>query len=451
MRNLNPHAVVIGGSMAGMLAAKTLSDHYSSITILERDSASDAPEPRPGVPQGRHLHALLPCGQQIIEQMFPEITKEWCEAGGELLDIGMDFAWRTPPGWGVRFPSGIRMLAASRPLIETIVRRRVLATPNITLMNDTIADSLIHHGNRVTGLTLGPKTITADLVVDASGRPSRAPEWLSAMGYDRPRESMVTAHLGYATRVYRRINGPQNWRALYIQAAPPDRTRAGIAFPIEDDRWIVTVCGGDRDYAPTTEDGFLQFIKSLPEPQLYDLVTSCEPLGGITAYRRMENRWRHFENLRCMPEGFIVTGDAVCAFNPVYGQGMTAAALGALALKECLSDTGSAFPHRFHRNLARRLRTPWMLATGEDSRYRCAEGTHPGLTDRFMQWYVDRVLATSTRDYRVRHAFLRVLAMLDEPPSLFKPSVVRRIVATRAKPAAAQPEMVQSLARAASR
>lgn len=423
--------------MAGLLAARVLSEHFDEVILLERDQYPQNATPREGVPQARHLHALLARGHQIVEDLFPGISEDWCQAGGEFLDVGKDFAWRTPKGWGVRFPSGIRMLAGSRPLIDLVIRRRLEDLRNVAVVESAMVDTLTASDSRdrVTGVTVRTpggevQQLEADLVVEASGRMSRAPEWLSALGYQPPRESVVNAHLGYATRLYRRTPKHRDWRALFVQAAPPGQTRAGIAFPIEGDRWIVTVCGGGGDYAPLEERDYLDFVRSLPDPQLYDLVRTCEPLGPIIGYRRMENRWRHYEGMRQRPENFVVLGDAVCAFNPVYGQGMTTAALAALVLRECLRDpVRTGMSARFQCRLARVIRVPWMLAAGEDVRYRGAEGAKPGLVDRIMQWYVDQVMALSTCDPHARLALLRVFTMTHGPQILFHPRVLGAAIA----------------------
>ena len=204
-------AIVIGGSMAGMLAARVLANISDQVILLERDEYPLEPVPRNGVPQARHLHAMLTRGHQLVEELFPGISEDWRWAGAEFLDIGMDFAWRTPKGWGVRFPSGIRMLAGSRPLIDFMVRRRLADVRNVTVIESAVVTGLVSSDarDRVTGVTVrmwgGPvQQLSADLVVEASGRMSRAPEWLAALGYPPPRESEVNAHLGYATRLYRR-------------------------------------------------------------------------------------------------------------------------------------------------------------------------------------------------------------------------------------------------------
>src|SRR5262245_51079330 len=217
------HAVVIGGSMAGLLAARVLADSFEKVTILERDRYPDGPQPRKGVPQARHLHALLLRGQQILEDLFPGLCDELREAGAQEMDTAADLAWLTPAGWSVRFPSGLDAMAFSRDLLDWWVRRRVAALPPVHIMQDVevtgllpnaigtgVAGVLTRQRGRSDGECADNQPVLADLVVDASGRSSRAPEWLEALGYARPEESTVNAFLGYASRFYTQ---PRDFRA----------------------------------------------------------------------------------------------------------------------------------------------------------------------------------------------------------------------------------------------
>ena len=227
------------------------------------------------------------------------------------------------------------------------MRRRLAALPQIEFLPGCEVTGLAGNkdGTAVSGVTVRSRSqtgtedrIEADLVAVASGRNSRMPQWLEALGYPAPQETVVNALLGYATRMYRRPAGFEaDWKGMFIQAAPPERTRGGVILPIEDGRWMVTLGGGGGDYPPTDDQGFLEFARNLVTPKLYDAIQQAEALSPITGYRATENRLRHYERLSSFPENCIVVGDAACCFNPVYGQGMTTAALGAMLLGSATS------------------------------------------------------------------------------------------------------------------
>ena len=228
---------------------------------------------------------------------------------------------------------------------------------------------------------------------------------------------------------------PADWKCLYVQAAPPERTRGGVAFAIEGGRWIVTLGGIGGDYPPTEEAGFRQFMRSLASQELFEVVEGAQPLSPIAGYRATENRWRHYERLSRRPEGLLVLGDAACAFNPVYGQGMTMAALGALVLRESLEaqrtrqdDTLDGLAREFQRALARLNKGPWLLATSEDFRSPLLDGARPGLSSRLMHRYLDRLIAHTTGDRDLRKVFLGVLHMINPPNALFRPDILAKVL-----------------------
>lgn len=434
------HALVIGGSLAGLLAARVLRDHFERVTVVERDRLPEAPAPRAGVPQARHQHALLVRGRLILERLFPGLQEELVRAGAPLVDMAADMAWLTPAGWGIRFSSSLVMLACSRDLLEWSVRRRLGAQPGLRFLEQGDVDGLAvsPDGGAVAAAfvrsrrePMAPGRIDADLVIDASGRGSRAPHWLEALGYDRPEETTVNAFLGYASRIYQRpASLPVDWKAAYIQPAPPEFTRGGVAFPLEGDRWMVTLAGLGGDYPPTDEAGFLAFARSLRSPALYESIKDAEPVSPIASCRATQNRRRHYERLRRFPERFVVLGDAACAFNPVYAQGMTMAAVGAELLDRCLRERPdlSGLPSRFHRKLARANRAAWMLATSEDLRVRGTVGGRLDVPTRLMHGYLDQIVALTTRDPGVRVRLLEVFHMLRSPAALFAPHVLARVI-----------------------
>ena len=443
------HAVVLGGSLAGLLAARVLSDYFDRVTLLERDVYPDNTDVRKGIPQANHVHALMLRGRQILEDLFPKLQDEMIAAGAPLVDMANDVAWFTRAGWGVRFPSDLKVLAFTRPMLDLHVRRRLAQNPNVEIRDNVEVLRVLRdsQSNRLTGVLIGPraseadrrvaKQLDADLIVDATGRGSRAPRWLKDLGYEPPQETIVNAHLGYASRLYRiPENFDGEWTCAYVQAAPPECKRGGILFRVEGNRWLVTLIGGGRDYPPTDEQGFLEFAESLPASIIANAIRSAEPIGPIRAHRGTENRLRHFDSTKDLPENFLVLGDAACAFNPVYGQGMTIAALGALTLQQCLREQqklhgdGSlrGLAQHFQRRLAKVNKAPWLLATGEDYRYRETDGGSPSVTTRFMHRYMNHVLRLTTYDVAVRSALLQVFSMLAPPSTLFRPSILFRVV-----------------------
>lgn len=444
-------ALVIGGSLAGLLAARVLADHFDRVTVVERDTYPETAAARKGVPQANHVHALMLRGRMIFEQLFPGLQAEMVAAGAPLVDMGGDVAWLSPAGWGVRFDSDLPVLAFTRPLLDLHVRRRLAADPRVRILagTDVVGLAADERNRGVAGALVrardaGRETparadefLPADFVVDAAGRGSRAPRWLAELGYPPPPETIVNSFRGYASRLYRIPAGfKADWRSVFVQGAPPEGKRGGILFPVEGDRWLLTLIGAARDYPPGDEAGFLDFARSLRSPVIHDAIRDAEPLSPINSFRATENRLRQFERTARTPENFVAVGDSACAFNPVYGQGMTIAAMGAMALDETLREQKrrrsagdlDGLARRFQRRLARVNSAPWMLATSEDYRYRETVGGRPTPFTRFMHGYMDRVVQLSTHDARVRRVLLENFHMLRRPGSLFSPFIVRRVL-----------------------
>jgi 2-polyprenyl-6-methoxyphenol hydroxylase-like FAD-dependent oxidoreductase len=437
------HAIVIGAGIAGLVAGRVLADHFDTVTILERDRLPDTPVPRKGVPQAHHVHILLARGLATLEQLFPGLSAELMLADVPFLDAGEDFAWLTRADWTVRFHAGIRLIGCTRECLEWTVRRRLAAFANLHIRDGSEVTALITDGDarRAIGLTIrerdgsgAPSTnLYADLIVDASGRPSRAPRWLEALGYRPPEETVVNAFLGYASRLYRRpVEASENWRGLIVQSAPPSCVRAGYVLPVEGDRWMVTLAGAEGDYPPTDEAGFLAFAHTLRSPLVHQAIERAEPLSSFYGHRNTENRWRHYERLDRLPEGFIALGDAVCAFNPVYGQGMTVAALSAVTLDRTLRERQQSpaayrdigITAHFQKRLARLNELPWQMATSEDYRFRSTVGGSPTTKTRILQWYLDRVLTRTADSPRVRRRVLEVMHMIRPARALLHPKIM---------------------------
>ena len=440
---MNRLAVVIGGSIAGLVTARILADHFNRVTIVERDALPESPEPRAGIPQAHHVHVLLERGQQIAEQLFPGLQNELAQAGAPRIDWLNDVRWMSFNRWGPRFPSNLVTQFATRGLLEYSIRRRLSAFPQIQfIVKSDVVDLLADESRtRITGVRLHHRddgstqdfAERADLIVDASGRDSKTPEWLSELGYERPIETCVNSFLGYASRLYRRSqNSSLDWKGILIRATPPQSSRGAVLLPVEGERWMATLGAGGKDYPPTDEVGWLEFARSLPTPIVYDTLKSAEPLSPIHGYRRTENRWRRYERLERLPENFVVLGDAVCAFNPVYGQGMTVAVMGAHALDECLRKqhgelTGLA--RRFQRELARLNQTPWLMATSADFQYPETEGERPGSQTRWVHAYMFQVGWLTMEDHFTHQTFVEVAHLVKPPSALFDPRIAARVFA----------------------
>jgi flavin-dependent dehydrogenase len=440
------HAVVVGGGLAGMLAARVLSDHFDRVTLIERDRFSETPAARKGLPQGRHVHGLLERGRKVMERFLPGLSEELVGAGAELLDWTRDIAWMGPYGWYVRFPGDLRQLASTRDLIDWGVRRRVVALSNVRITQGADVAGLIlgpGDGARVAGIRIRPRMVdsefdrlgaelAADLVVVADGRNSRLPEWLTALGYEPPEETVVNSFQGYASRFYRPpAEFEPDWKGLYIQQAPPADPRGGLVARVEGGRWLVSLVGGDGHYPPTDEGGFLDFARSLRSPALYEAIAGAEPLSPIAGQRATENRLRHYDCLGRFPDGVVAVGDAVCAFNPVYGQGMTAAALGAEVLDHWLwegsSHRGPGRGRVFQRRLARATVDAWQLSSAADYRFRATEGPPQGRLARLTGGYVSGVMRAATTRPWVRRRLLDVLHLVRPPSALFGPAVLAHL------------------------
>lgn len=458
------HAVVIGAGMAGLWAARVLSDHFARVTVVERDRLPESPAHRRGVPQSYHTHTLLTRGQRALDQLFPGIDAELADLGAPRVEWTRECLFYFRTGWTRPFRSELASRACSRDLLEWAIRRDLAGRAAIRFVEGREVEELLFEPQtgRVTGVQLRTwgtaatsaavdnrdrgdgveETLHADLVVDASGRDSVTPAWLEALGYGPVPETVITPFLGYASRLYRRP--PElapKWKALIVSNVPPHQPRGGVLYPVEDGCWIATLAGCARDYPPTDEAGFLAFARSLATPVLAEALDGAEPLSPIRGYRRTENRLRHYEQLDRWPDGFVALGDAACTFNPVYGQGMTVSALGALVLDQCLrerrrrrsGDDLRGLSRRFQRRLAWENRTPWLLATGEDFRWPTTVGGSPDFVTRLAHWYVDLVLESIVSDQHVAREFFRVLHLLESPIMLLQPQLLARILARATK------------------
>jgi 2-polyprenyl-6-methoxyphenol hydroxylase-like FAD-dependent oxidoreductase len=430
-------AIVIGGSMSGMLAARVLADHFAEVVLFDRDAFPQPGENRKGVPQGQHAHALLASGRQILERYFPGFKDELYGQGALKGDY-QRVRWFDNGVYHTRF-DGLEALVISRPRLEAHVRARLSALPNVRINDRRDVDTLAADAGRVTGVKVGDDVISADLVVDASGRGSQSPAWLERLGFPRPPEEAVRVGLGYTTRIFQRK--PDHLKgdiAVICPSAPPAK-RGGVALAMEGDRWMVTLFGMLGDHPPNDDRGFLEFARSLPAPDVHEVIAQAEPLTALIPFKFPQSTRRHYESLARFPGGYLVFGDAVCSFNPIYGQGMSTAALQAAALDKCLAAGDAELAKRFFAAASKVIDAPWTMAVGGDLRYEDVDGPRTGMV-KFVNWYIGKLHIAAAGDPAVARAFHRVANLLDPPPSLMQPAIAFRILqGNMRKPAAPTP------------
>ncbi len=438
---LGKHAIVIGGSVSGLLATRVLSDSFETVTLLERDPFPSSVENRKGVPQGWHAHGLLASGYQTLKDLFPNIDKELTQSGAHSVDLINDVRWFHGGYYKAKFPSGLNGVALSRPLLESVIRRRVVNLPNVQSL--TTYDALTLLGNsdrsRVAGVRAHDRTkrceidLFGDFVVDASGRGSRSSAWLPQLGYASPEEETIKIRVTYSTCIFRRHPGDLDGdTAAVIAANPPQDRRLGVLIAIEDNRWLLTLGGYLGDFAPTDDQGFVNFAKSLGAPDIYDVVKNAETLSEIRTLRFPSSVRRHYEKLKRFPGHYVVIGDALCSFNPIHGQGITAAAIETRILRECLLKCSSgkalgALGPRFFWHTAKALDTAWTLAATADFGFPGVEGKRP-MSANPMNWYVAQIHQTASQDAVVCRAFFDVANLLAPPSRLFRTDIMYRVV-----------------------
>ena len=423
------HAVVIGGSMAGLLCARVLADHCRHVTILERDSFPDGAENRRGVPQGRHTHAILASGRNVIEQFFPGISSELIRVGAVAGDISQDARWFVGGGTLVRFKTGLEGLLVSRPFLETAVRGKVLALRNVQARENTVVDGLMSNADRsrVTGVRTGAETFLADLVVDATGRGSHSPQWLESMGYPKALEERVEVALAYTTRLFHRTGKELDGAGAAVIPPDPEGKRGGVMLAQEGGRWTVTLIGHFGQRAPEELNGFIDYAGSLPASYIHEVIRRAEPIGEAISARFPASLRRRYEKLQRFPGGYLVFGDAISSFNPIYGQGMSASALEAAAFAGVLSQGANDLARRFFQRAAKVVDIPWSIAVGNDLRMKETIGPrNAGVS--FINWYMSKLHYAARRDSVAAMAFHRVGNLLAPPPSVMHPRVIWRVL-----------------------
>jgi 2-polyprenyl-6-methoxyphenol hydroxylase-like FAD-dependent oxidoreductase len=437
-------AVVIGAGIAGLCAARVLADRYAHVVVLDRDHLPPQAVPRRGVPQGHHGAVLLAAGQQALGELFPGLVDELVGAGAVPFEPGTEMTFYRYGSVWPKAPTGISVVSFSRPLLEHALRGRVAARANVRIRAEVAAAALAGTGGMVTGVVLDSgETIPCAVVVDCSGRGSRSDRWLAELGFAAPAVTEVKIGVGYATRLFRRGPGDlADGTALLVLPDAPYETRAGMALPIEGDRWLVSMGGWHGDFpAPGDQEAFAAHARSLPHPGIAELMDRCDPVTGVVSFTFPSSRRRHFEDLPAHPAGYLALGDAMCSFNPIYGQGMTCAALQARALGRQLDAHGAAtaaLAADYYREASGIIATPWQFAAGGDFAYPQTQGVRPrGIALR--NHYSRRLQLAAQVDPDIRRVFTAVQHLLTPPGVLRRPAMVLRVLRLSRRAPGARP------------
>lgn len=432
-------AVVIGGSIAGLAAAKVASEHFGEVLVLERDDIEDPFAPRPSAPQASHAHGLLVAGERVLSRLFPGFTDDLRAAGASVGRVGVDLVAYMAQGRsynGAFYQPeprdlGVDIYCQSRMLLEGTLRRRLEQVPGVEVRTGVRVAGLIAEGDRLVGVRLrddaaGEEAVPAELVVDASGRGSRMPAWLEELGFAAPEETIIGVDFAYTSCLFQGDDEAFDAVGMVVPGQPPEVKRGALLFRIEEGRWLVSL-GGRHDQKPPADlEGFLRFAAELPNDHLYRLLKDREPLTEVSHYAFPTSRIRHYERL-AGPDRLAVAGDALCSFNPIYGQGMSAALLEVEALAEVLEERASAgsglegISREYFARAAEVIATPWNLASSADFSYPETTGERPeGMEERGL--YILALNEIAVEDVEVNRILaevfqlVRPMSELDDEP-----------------------------------
>ncbi len=436
MKSAGDHAVVLGASMAGLLTARVLTDAYEQVTVVDRDILPHDMAHRRGVPQDHHVHALHARGRELLDELFSGFTEQVVQAGAATGDSLGSIRWQLSGHQLRQVDIGLPMLGASRPFLEGHVRRRVKALPDVRFVEGCDVVGLVADSDqrRVIGVRVAHRdegatvqTVFADLVVDATGRGSRTPLWLEQFGYSRPQADRVEIGLGYASRRYRLRPGALGDDVNVLTAPTPGNPRGGGVSPEENGQHIVTVGGILGDHPPVDPAGFDAFVASMWSPDVAMALVDATPLGDPVPFRFPASVRHRYERLRRFPAGLLVIGDAVCSFNPIYGQGMTVAAMEGAALRDMLRNGSPPGPHEYFRRIAKVIDAPWEINVGADLTFPNVPGRRT-VKVRMVNAYLSALYAAASTDSSLAGAIVRVMGMVDQPEGLLRPDRLLRVL-----------------------
>jgi 2-polyprenyl-6-methoxyphenol hydroxylase-like FAD-dependent oxidoreductase len=421
--SIRGHAVVIGASIAGLCAARVLSDFYDRVTVFERDELPNTPVNRTAVPQGRHVHLLMARGAVEFDALFPGLLDDMAAAGVPKLQNRPECIYFGAAGHvlgtGHTLRDEFTAYVPSRPHLEWQIRRRALAMANVELQQRSVREPRFDAGEqRVTGVlvdsgdTADPAFVAADLVVDAAGRGTRLPVWLEQWGYQRPAEKVVEVGIGYASHQFRLPEGALRERVIVAGASRQQPLGLGL-LGYEDGTWTLTTFGVAKVEPPHTFPEMLALAKELLPERISAALERAEPVGEVAFHRYPISRWRRYHKMDRFPAGILPLGDAVASFDPTYGQGMTMTSLQAGHLHRALADgAGENLAREVNRATAKTTYPVWMMTAIGDFTFHHATGYRP-------RWYgpvgslFDQFLGAAETEPVLAEWFLRRFSLLD--------------------------------------
>lgn len=440
---LGKRAVVIGAGIAGMAAAGALAGFFEQVVVLERDRLPEMPAHRPGTSQSWHAHGLLVGGLRALGALFPGIDADFASAGAVTMRINQDFREDHPTrGPMPQRDFGLSGLTMTRPIIEATLRRRASGHPNVTFRQSTpvIGIEVGSDGQRVTGVLCAAErdssveVIPADLVVDASGRGQPTLELLQSVGWDRLRETAIGIDLCYTTAIMAiPEDAPTDWRIALAHADAPHSGRRAVLIPVEGNRWMMTVAGRGAERPPAEWGALLAFVRDLGTRTIYSAVRRTKPIGKLARFLTPASVWRHFEGLAALPGGLVPIGDAICRFNPIYGQGMSVASKEAVLLcrllqeRATLPDPLAGLGQAFLAEAKVLIETPWSMAALPDFVYPNTRGERPADLEQSLR-FSEALHRLAMRDADVQRLMVEVWHML-KPISVYQDPDLRARVA----------------------
>jgi 2-polyprenyl-6-methoxyphenol hydroxylase-like FAD-dependent oxidoreductase len=428
--------VVIGAGMAGLTAAQAISRHFGKVTVIERDVLPAEAAPRTGTPQAQHAHMLLAGGLKALQILFPGFEQDLAEVGAVKVRTGKDIRLERP-GFDP-FPIrdlGLNVFCMSRPLLEAVTRRRVQQTPNINICVRSRVTSLVasRDAMRIEGVRYdgedGAAVVEADLVVDASGRCGLTLQALEELSLQKPETTEIGIDQAYASTIVERpLDHNAEWLGNIVLPSAPASSRGAFLFPIEKQRWLISVGGNHGDAPPGDREGFIDFLKSLRTSTIYDAVKDARPLTDIVRYQLPCSTRRHFERLESFPAGLLATGDALCRFNPVFGQGMSVAAQEAVILDRLLTEgvPMERLARDFFAAIQGTIATPWGVAVS-DFVYPATRGVRPADIEQRLQYGV-ALTKLAAQDPEVHRLTAEVSQLLKPQAALRDPALTARVI-----------------------